>query len=184
MNLRDVAANIAYEKTKKLCYELTSRIKTSVANSEDVRATCEIPRGDELWQFFDGLKHCHTATLRFEWNNLEQGRTGIARTGEKACACVCSQAMKYWQSKLHVAYLTTQGPLSNNISCMSPTALMNHIELYVDSKCLFHFGFKHFSLEMYKDYNGVGKKHYATVNQRTCKEEYEESLCIHGRNHV
>jgi len=49
---------------------------------------------------------------------------------------------------------------------MSPTVLMNHIELYVESNCLFHFGFKHFILEMHKDYNGGGKKHYATVDQK------------------
>ena len=83
-----------------------------------------------------------------------------------------------------MAYFTTQGPLCMNIGCMSPTALMEHIEMYVQEECLFHIGFKHFILEMYNDYNGVGKKHYATVNRRTCKEEYTESLCIHGCNHA
>jgi hypothetical protein len=49
MNLRVVAANIAYEKTKNLRNELTSHINTSVANIDDVRATRKIPSEDDLW---------------------------------------------------------------------------------------------------------------------------------------
>ena len=49
MNLRVVAANIAYEKTKKLRYELTSRINTSVANCiDDARAPHDIPSEEDL----------------------------------------------------------------------------------------------------------------------------------------
>eukprot|EP00957_Ditylum_brightwellii_P141277 10764167-Ditylum_brightwellii.AAC.1 len=88
MKLRVVAAGIAFEKTKKLHYKLTSCSNTSVANCiDDARAPHDIPSEYDLWQFFDDLKHCHTATLGFEWNNLELGHTGIAREGEKACAC-------------------------------------------------------------------------------------------------
>eukprot|EP00957_Ditylum_brightwellii_P031564 2393539-Ditylum_brightwellii.AAC.1 len=63
-------------------------INTSVANCiDDARASHDIPSEDDLWQFFDGLKHRHTATLRFEWNNLEQGHNGKHHNEEKACAC-------------------------------------------------------------------------------------------------
>eukprot|EP00957_Ditylum_brightwellii_P082986 6309160-Ditylum_brightwellii.AAC.1 len=66
MKLRVDAAVIAFEKTKKLCNELTCGINTSVDNYID----------DDT-----------PTTLEFEWNNLEEGHNGKPCDGEKACAC-------------------------------------------------------------------------------------------------
>eukprot|EP00957_Ditylum_brightwellii_P067432 5118545-Ditylum_brightwellii.AAC.1 len=63
MKLRVDAAVIAFEKTKKLHNELSCGINTSVANCID--DDDDIPSEDDLLQFFDGLKHCHAATLQF-----------------------------------------------------------------------------------------------------------------------
>eukprot|EP00957_Ditylum_brightwellii_P073420 5579157-Ditylum_brightwellii.AAC.1 len=38
--------------------------------------------------------------------------------------------------------------------------------------------------EMYKDYNGPKKKHYAIVDKKLYGLEYEEASQIHGHNHV
>eukprot|EP00957_Ditylum_brightwellii_P147345 11219909-Ditylum_brightwellii.AAC.1 len=55
----------------------TCDIIVLVANYvDDVTPPHELPREDQLLQFFDALKNCHTAALGFEWNNLSLGHNG------------------------------------------------------------------------------------------------------------
>eukprot|EP00957_Ditylum_brightwellii_P155365 11826733-Ditylum_brightwellii.AAC.1 len=65
---------------------------------------------------------------------------------------------------------------------MSPTVLMNHIDVYAKRNCLLHIGHKHFIERMYNDINGM--KHYALIDKGLFPEEYDAALQNHGANYV